>query len=112
MMDLFKLILHVLARHFMSRAKLQAEILVLRQQVNVLRRQAKRPHLNNADRLLFVWFYRCFPSLLGAIAIVRPATVIRWHRAGFRALSVTPSRWQTEGLARAAQAPPTFTCGS
>jgi hypothetical protein len=52
----------------------------------VLRRRApKRPHLNNTDRFLFVWLYRWFPSVLGAIAIVRPETIIRWHRAGFRA---------------------------
>src|SRR5213594_4336302 len=86
MTDLFKLILGVLASLFMSRAKLEAEILVLRQQINVLRRRAsKRPHLNNTDRFLFVWLYRWFPSVLSAIAIVRPETIIRWHRAGFRA---------------------------
>jgi hypothetical protein len=86
MTDLFKLILGVLASLFMSRAKLEAEILVLRQQINVLRRRAsKRPHLKNTDRFLFVWLYRWFPSVLGAIAIVRPETVVRWHRAGFRA---------------------------
>jgi hypothetical protein len=86
MKDLFKLILGILASLFKSRAKLEAEILVLRQQINVLRRQApKRPHFNNTDRFLFVWLYRWFPSVLGAIAIVRPETIIRWHRAGFRA---------------------------
>src|SRR5471032_2458460 len=86
MTDLLKLILGVLASLFKSRAKLVAEVLILRQQINVLRRQApKRPHLNNADRFLFVWLYHWFPSVLGAIAIVRPETIIRWHRAGFRA---------------------------
>src|SRR5436853_3970570 len=86
MTDLFKLILGVLASLFRSRAKLEAEILVLRQQINVLRRRAsKRPRLNNADRFLFVWLYRWFPSVLGAIAIVRPETIVRWHRAGFLA---------------------------
>jgi hypothetical protein len=86
MKDLFKLILGVLASLFKSRATLEAEILILRQQINVLRRRApKRPHLNNTDRFLFVWFYHWFPSVLGAIAIVRPETIIRWHRAGFRA---------------------------
>jgi hypothetical protein len=86
MTDLFKLILGALASLFRSRAKLEAEILVLRQQINVLRRRAsKRPHLNNTDRFLFVWLYCWFPSVLGAIAIVRPETVVRWHRAGFRA---------------------------
>ena len=86
MRDLFKLILGVLASLFKSRAKLEAEILILRQQINVLRRRApKRPHLNNTDRFLFVWLYHWFPSVLGAVAIVRPETIIRWHRAGFRA---------------------------
>ena len=81
-MDLFKLILDVMASLFKSRAKLEAEILILRQQINVLRRQApNRPHLNNTDRLLFVWLYHWFPSVLGAVAIVRPETIIRWHRA-------------------------------
>jgi hypothetical protein len=84
MTDLFKLILGVLASLFRSRAKLEAEILVLRQQINVLRRRAsKRPHLNNTDRFLFVWLYRWFPSALGAVAIVRPETIVRWHRAAF-----------------------------
>ncbi|HEX9751870.1 MAG TPA: integrase core domain-containing protein [Methyloceanibacter sp.] len=86
MTDLLKLILGVLASLFRSRARLEAENLVLRQQINVLRRRMpKRPDLNNTDRVLFVWLYRWFPSVLGAVAIVRPETVIRWHRAGFRA---------------------------
>ncbi|HEY8652805.1 MAG TPA: hypothetical protein VIL87_06870, partial [Dermatophilaceae bacterium] len=86
MTDLLKLILGVLASLFRSRAKLEAANLVLRQQVNVLRRRTpKRPHLNNTDRFLFVWLYRWFPSVLEAVAIVRPETIIRWHRAGFRA---------------------------
>jgi len=84
MIELFQLILSVLASLFKSRARLEAEN--LRQQVNVLRPQkAKRPQLNNTDRFLLVWLYRWFPSVLGAIAIVRPETIIRWHRAGFRA---------------------------
>ena len=70
MADLLKLILCVLASLFKSRAMLEAEILVLRQQINVLRRRApKRPHLNNTDRFVFVWLYRWFPFILGAIAI-------------------------------------------
>jgi transposase InsO family protein len=65
---------------------LEAELLVLRQQVNVLRRRMpKRPALTNIDRLLFVRLYRWFPSTVDALAIVRPETVIRWHRLGFRA---------------------------
>jgi transposase InsO family protein len=86
MTDLAKLILCVIASLFKSRARLEAEILVLRQQINVLRRRApKRPRLHNTDRFMFVWLYRWFPSILEAVAIVRPETIIRWHRAGFRA---------------------------
>jgi transposase InsO family protein len=86
MIDLLKLILGLLASLFKSRANLEAEVLVLRQQINVLRRRMpKRPNLNNTDRFLFVWLYRLFPSVLDAIALVRPETIIRWHRAGFRA---------------------------
>src|SRR5580692_10713332 len=65
MTDLFKLILGILASHFKARVTLEAENLVLRQQVNVLRRRTpKRPDLNNTDRFLFVWLYRWFPSVL------------------------------------------------
>src|ERR1700757_3336539 len=86
MTDLFRLILGILALRFKARAALEAENLVLRQQVNVLRRRTpKRPHLSNTDRFLFVWLYRWFPSVLEVLAIVRPETIIRWHRAGFQA---------------------------
>jgi hypothetical protein len=102
MIDLLKLIVGVLASLFKSRAELEAENLVLRQQINVLRRRVpKRLHLNTTDRLLFVWLYHWFPYVLGAVAIVRPETIIRWHRAGFRgvlALAIAQPCWQTEGL--------------
>ena len=86
MPDLLRLMLAFLASLVKSRAQLEAEILVLRQQVNVLRRRMpKRPTLTNIDRLLFVWLCRWFPSTVGALAIVEPETVICWHRRGFRA---------------------------
>src|SRR5438067_12964316 len=85
MIEFLRLILHIIASFFKPRTKLVAEILVLRQQLNVLRRQvSKRPQLSNTDRFLFVWLYRWFPSALSAIAILRPETIIRWHRAGFQ----------------------------
>src|SRR5213083_2895973 len=85
MIEFLRLILHIMASLFKPRTKLVAEILFLRQQLNVLRRQvSKRPKLSNTDRFLFVWLYRWFPSVLGAIAILRPETIIRWHRAGFQ----------------------------
>jgi hypothetical protein len=64
--------------------RLEAEILVLRQQINVLRRKSpKRPALSNIDRLLLVWLSRLVPTTLEALTVVRPETVMRWHRAVF-----------------------------
>src|ERR1700687_3514440 len=71
---------------FPRRARLEAENLLLRQQLVVLRRKSPtRVRLWNIDRLLLVGLYRLYPSLLDAIIIVQPKTVIRWHRCGFRA---------------------------
>jgi transposase InsO family protein len=70
---------------FRSRASLEIEILALRHQLNILRRKSpKRPILGSIDRLIFVGLYGLAPDVLGALAIVRPETVIRWHRSGFR----------------------------
>jgi hypothetical protein len=77
---------YVLSLRFKSRVRLEAENLVLRQQLNVLiRKLPKRLGLTNSDRLLLVWLYRLCPSIVSAIRIVRPETVIRWHRRGFKA---------------------------
>jgi hypothetical protein len=86
MVQLLRLLCGALIGLFESSARREAEILVLRQQINVLRRKSpKRPALNNADRLLFVWLSRLVPTTLAALAVVSPETVVRWHRAGFRA---------------------------
>src|SRR5271167_1661940 len=70
---------------FRSRASLEAENTILRHQLNVLRRQSpKRPMFGMLDRLIFAGLYRLAPKVLGALAIVKPETVIKWHRAGFR----------------------------
>jgi transposase InsO family protein len=85
MIAFLSLFLHVLISPFRTQARLEAEIVLLRHQLNVLRRQAPaKPKLTAADRLLFVWLYRLFPSVLNAITIVQPETIIRWHQAGFR----------------------------
>src|SRR5471030_373473 len=79
------LLLHVLVSPFKTQARLEAEIVLLRHQLNVLRRRVpSKPRLTVADRLLFVWLYRLFPSLLSAAVIIQPATIVRWHRMGFR----------------------------
>ena len=79
---------------FTSRARLEAENLLLRKQLVVLRRKSPtRVRLWNIDRLLLVWLYRLYPSRLDAIIIVQPETVIRWHQRGFRAYWRWKSRY-------------------
>ena len=74
---LILLFLHVLVSPFKTEARLEAEIVLLRHQLNALRRRApSKPRLTVADRLLFVWLYRLFPSVLNAVTIVQPATVV------------------------------------
>ena len=66
-------------------SRLEAEILVLRHQLNVLRRKApKQLAFRSIDRLVFAGLYRLVPGVLEALKILKPCTVIRWHRAGFR----------------------------
>ena len=86
MVAFMTLLLLAIRSWLMRRARLEAENLILRQQLVVRRRKSpKRVRLWNIDRLLLVWLYRLYPSLLDAIIIVQPETVIRWHRRGFRA---------------------------
>jgi len=86
MRDVCSLIWLALIGLFRSRASLQAEILTLRHQLNVLRRKSpQRLTFCSIDRLVFAGLYRLEPGVLDALKIVRPQTVIRWHRAGFRA---------------------------
>ena len=86
MRDVCRLICLALIGSFGSRASLQAEILTLRHQLNVLRRKSpQRLTFTSIDRLIFAGLYRLAPGVLDALKIVRPETVIRWHRAGFRA---------------------------
>ena len=91
MLDFLSLFVRLLASPFRTQARLEAEITLLRHQLNVLGRQAPKPRLTALDRLAFVWLYRLFPSLRSAITIVQPETVLRWHRSGFRLYW----RWQS-----------------
>jgi len=73
------------ASPFKSKSRLEAENAVLRLQLAVLRRKVRgRVQLTNGDRLFLIYLYRWFPSVLKAITIIRPETLVRWHRAGFR----------------------------
>ena len=86
MVALIVFLWHFVAALFKSRSRLEAENAALRQQLVLLQRKVRgRIQLTNSDRLFFVLLYRVFPSVLKAITIVRPETVVRWHRAGFRA---------------------------
>src|SRR5205807_5353635 len=72
-----------------------AENAALRHQLIVLQRRVRgRVHLTNGDRLFLVQLYRWFPSILRAITIIRPETLVRWHRAGFRRYW----RWKSRSL--------------
>jgi hypothetical protein len=85
MIGLLCFVVAVLASPFKSKIRLKAENATLRHQLVVLRRKLKgRARLTNNDRWLFVQLYRWFPSILSALMIIRPETLARWHRAGFR----------------------------
>src|SRR5215213_3115127 len=77
-----------------SRRRLEVENLFLRHQLNIiLRRPPQRLRLRGSDRALMVWMTRLWPSLLALARVVQPATILRWHRAGFR----TYWRWKSQG---------------
>ena len=102
MVDVLKLIWWTVIGLFRSRASLEVEILTLRQQLNVLCRNApKRIAFNKFDRLIFSTLFRIAPGIVNALAIVEPETVIRWHRAGFRLFW----RWKSRARAGRPQVP-------
>jgi hypothetical protein len=83
--DMLKLIWWVVIGLFRSRASLEAEIVALRHQLNVLcRKSTKQLAFSKFDRLIFAGLYWIAPNVLNALVIVKPDIVIRWHRAGFR----------------------------
>ena len=85
MIALLWIVLAILASPFKSKSRLEAENATLRRQLIVLRRKVNgRVRLTNNDRLFFVQLYRWFPSIRQVLTIVRPETLIRWHRLGFR----------------------------
>jgi transposase InsO family protein len=95
MIGLLCFILAVLASPFKSKVRLEAENAVLRHQLIVLRRKLRgRVRLTNNDRWFLVQLYRWFPSILQVLTIVRPETLVHWHRAGFRC----HWRWKSRSL--------------
>jgi transposase InsO family protein len=95
MIALLCFFLTLFASPFKSKSRLEAENAALRHQLIVLQRRVRgRAQLTNGDRLFLVLLYRWFPSVLKAITIIRPETLVRWHRAGFRRYW----RWKSRSL--------------
>ena len=95
MIGLLCFVLGILASPFKSKIRLAAENAALRHQLIVLRRKLRgRVQLANSDRWFLVQLYRCFPSILKVLTIIRPETLVRWHRAGFRSYW----RWKSRSL--------------
>src|SRR5207245_10261338 len=95
MVALISFLLNMVASLFKSKSRLEAENAALRHQLIVLQRKVRgRVRFTNSDRLFFVQLYRWFPSVLKAVAIIRPETLVRWHRAGFRRFW----RWKSRSL--------------
>ena len=95
MIALLCFFLTLFASPFKSKRRLEAENAALRHQLIVLQRRVSgRVRLTNGDRLFLVMLYRWFPSILKAITIIRPETLLRWHRAGFRRYW----RWKSRSL--------------
>jgi transposase InsO family protein len=85
MVALICLCLNLVASLFKFKSRLEAENAALRHPLTVLRRQIRgRAQFTNGDRLFFIQLYRWCPSVLKAMMIIRPETLVRWHRAGFR----------------------------
>ena len=85
MIALLCFVMAALAAPFKLKSRLEAENAALRHQLIVLRRKLPgRVRLTNNDRWFFIQLYRWFPSILTALTIIQPATLVHWHRAGFR----------------------------
>src|SRR5882724_1955800 len=83
-MDMIGATVVALAGFFRSRLDLSLEVLALRQQLAVLKRRRRRPVLSQLDRLFWIILRSVWPRWSDVLAIVKPATVIEWHRKGFR----------------------------
>src|SRR5215472_10904996 len=103
MITILSALVSVLSFRFRSRASLELELVALRHQLIVLRWQRpRRLRLHSADRLVWVCLYRVWPRVLDALVLVKPATVVKWHRQGFRIWrSRCPGRPKTSAEIRA-----------
>ena len=85
MLTILSAVISIIALGFRSRAALELKLIALQHQLAVLHRQRPgRPQLSSLDRLLWVWRYRIWPQVIDTMVLVKPATVVDWHRRGFR----------------------------
>src|SRR5258707_3618660 len=95
MIGLLCFVLTILASPFKSKLRLEAENAVLRHQLIVLRRRLHgRVRLTNSDRWFLIQLYCWFPTSPKRITVIRPETLVRWHRAGLRSYW----RWKSRSL--------------
>ena len=83
-MGFLKAVFLFLRAWFASKSNLAAENLALRQQLAIMNQSVKRPKLRVRDRVFWTWLMRLWPNWRSALLVVKPETVIRWHREGFR----------------------------
>ncbi len=83
-MSVCKVLFLIFRGFFVRRSNLILENLALRQQLTVQQRTIKRPKLKRKDRIFWVWLSRIWPQWKSALIVVKPETVIKWHRRGFK----------------------------
>jgi len=96
-MSVLHMIVLLLRSLVRTQAELAAENLALRQQLAVLDNSAKRPSLQQRDRIFWVWLSRLWPNWRGVLLIVQPDTVVGWHKLGFKLYWRLKSRHKTVG---------------
>lgn len=92
-MSVLKAVVLFLRGILSDKAQIAVENLALRQQLSILRRRAKRPRLHTRDRVFWVWLSKLWGDWRQVLLIVKPETVVRWHRQGFRLYW----RWKSSG---------------
>ncbi len=83
-MSIYKVLFVLIRGFFVNRSNLILENLALRQQLTVQQRTIKRPKLKRKDRIFWAWLSRIWPQWKSALIVVKPETVIKWHRRGFK----------------------------
>ncbi|MCK4292384.1 MAG: helix-turn-helix domain-containing protein [Planctomycetes bacterium] len=99
-MSILKALFFIFRGLFVNRRSLILENLALRHQLAVQQRTAKRPKLQNRDRFFWAWLSRIWPAWKSALIIVKPETVVKWNREGFRLYRRWKSRSKRVGRAK------------